>query len=237
MKLFSQPQQSAEKSLKLIRNTGLHHNHQQCVSSAVTNHLDDHVPSVPNAWAQLRLAFPHMGTDEEQLALADLRQGQSVMEVSDAAGTWKILEIEDKHVWLKTMFTFHCLNSPEWFPVTLTCLLASTIKGRLGREASSSSKCFFATGNNSGFEESTTNTSSRALDMYFCQYGRRSSLPPTDSDREASCLIHRASQTFLYHTECNVSVSIKPKCGHEATLRPDATCLQAPQGEKDKKTI
>lgn len=69
--------------------------------------------------------------------------------------------------------------STEWSPVTLTCLLASTIKGRVESVESSSCKCSLATGKRSGSEESTTKTSSRALDMYLCQYCRSFSLPPT----------------------------------------------------------
>lgn len=53
----------------------------------------------------------------------------------------------------------------EVFPVTLTCLLASTIRGRWGWEASSSCKCFLATGKSCRLDESTTNTSVMALDM------------------------------------------------------------------------
>lgn len=68
------------------------------------------------------------------------------------------------------------------FSVILTCLLARTIKGRSGSEARSSCKCVFARGKSCGLEESTTNTSISALDMYFCQYGRRTSLPPTDRE-------------------------------------------------------
>lgn len=33
-----------------------------------------------------------MGPDEEQPALADLRQAQSVVEVGDAGGPWEVLE-------------------------------------------------------------------------------------------------------------------------------------------------
>lgn len=33
-----------------------------------------------------------MGTDEEQPALADLRQAESVVEVGDAGGPWKVLK-------------------------------------------------------------------------------------------------------------------------------------------------
>lgn len=38
-----------------------------------------------------------MGADEEQPAVSNLGQGQSVMEVSDAAGAWKILQTQGKY--------------------------------------------------------------------------------------------------------------------------------------------
>lgn len=68
--------------------TSRHHR----VLSGLTNHLDDQILSILNARAQLRLALLHVGTDEEQPAVSDLRQGQGVVQVGDAAGTWKILK-------------------------------------------------------------------------------------------------------------------------------------------------
>lgn len=65
-------------------------------SSAITNHLEDQGPSVLHARARLRLALPHVRADEEQAALPELGQGQGVVEVGDAAGTWKILETAEK---------------------------------------------------------------------------------------------------------------------------------------------
>lgn len=65
--------------------------------SALTNQLDDQVLSILDAGTQLRLALLHVGTDEEQPTVPDLRQGQSVVEVGDAAGTGEILERKDKH--------------------------------------------------------------------------------------------------------------------------------------------
>lgn len=64
----------------------------QSVLSAVTNHLDDQLLGVLNAWAELCVSLLHMGADEEQPAVPDLGQRQSVMEVSDAAGSWKVLQ-------------------------------------------------------------------------------------------------------------------------------------------------
>lgn len=60
--------------------------------SAVTNHLDDQVASVLDAIGKLRVALLHVGADEVQLAVSDLGQRQSVVEVGDAAGSWKVLE-------------------------------------------------------------------------------------------------------------------------------------------------
>lgn len=64
----------------------------KCVLAAVTNQLDDQVLGVPSARAELWLAFFGVGTDEEQPAVPDLGQGQGVVEVGDAAGSWKVLE-------------------------------------------------------------------------------------------------------------------------------------------------
>lgn len=66
----------------------------------------------------------------------------------------------------------------------LTCLLATTIRGRWGSNASSSCRCLLARGKSCWLEESTTNTSRIALDMYFCQYCCSSSSPPTDGQRK-----------------------------------------------------
>lgn len=64
----------------------------ECFLSAVTNHLDDQVPSVLNAGAELGLSLLGVGADEEQPAVPDLGQRQGVMEVGDAAGSWKVLK-------------------------------------------------------------------------------------------------------------------------------------------------
>ena len=101
-------------------------------------------------------------------------------------------------------------------PVTLTCLLASTISGRLGSEVSSACRCSLATGKCCGWEESTTNTSSRALDMYFCQYGRSSSLPPTDRHTTDHHNHHRARFTSCDGTwtcsTCGLTHSLRTRC-------------------------
>lgn len=77
----------------------------------------------------------------------------------------------------------------ECSPVTLTCLLASTIKGRRGSGASSSCKCCLAMGKSCGWEASTTNTSIRALGRYIRQYGRRCSRPPTGKHKSHTDLM------------------------------------------------
>lgn len=60
--------------------------------------MGDQGLSVLHARAQLRLALLHVGSDEEQAPVAELGQRQSVVEVSDAAGTWKILEKEKQSI-------------------------------------------------------------------------------------------------------------------------------------------
>lgn len=62
------------------------------ILSVVTNHLDEQVPSVLSAWAQFGLSLRGVGANEEQPTVPDLGQWQVVMEVSDAAGSWKVLE-------------------------------------------------------------------------------------------------------------------------------------------------
>lgn len=75
-------------------------NEHKCVLSAVTNQLGDQIPGVPGAWAGLRLALLGMGTDEEQPAVPDLWQGESVVEVGDARRPWKVLK-EAWHVTIR----------------------------------------------------------------------------------------------------------------------------------------
>lgn len=70
---------------------------QQIILSANRNHLGNQVSSVLNTWAELSLSFPHICANEEQFAVSNLRQRQTVVEVSDAAGSWKVLETWDKH--------------------------------------------------------------------------------------------------------------------------------------------
>lgn len=101
----------------------------------------------------------------------------------------------------------------EWFSVTLTCLLASTIKGRWGSEASSWCKCLLARGRSCGSEESTTNTSMRALGMYRCQYGRSSSLPPTEKTHTQSGPTSKQKNLF-----------VSPRPGSGDSLSRNSTC-------------
>lgn len=76
----------------LIWSTGLDHPTSLVLSSAVTDHLEDHFPRVLNAGAQLHVALLHVGTNEEEAAVSNLRQAEGLVEIRDAAGTWKILE-------------------------------------------------------------------------------------------------------------------------------------------------
>lgn len=60
--------------------------------------MEDQLPSVLNAGVELSLALLHTGADEEQLAFSELGQGQGVMEISDSAGSRKVLETR-RGVW------------------------------------------------------------------------------------------------------------------------------------------
>lgn len=127
------------------------------------------------------MALFGVGTNDEQPAIPDLRQAESVVEVGDAGGAREVLK--EGPVSSRSGSGAQRRRLAECFPVTLTCLLARTIKGRRGSDASSSCRCCLATGKSCGREASTTNTSIRALGMYIRQYGRRSSPPPTEEQK------------------------------------------------------
>lgn len=69
----------------------------RCVLSAVRDHLQDQLSSVLNARAELALALLHVGPDEEQPAVPGLREGQSVVQICDAAGSWEVLLVGQYH--------------------------------------------------------------------------------------------------------------------------------------------
>lgn len=113
--------------------------------------------------------------------------------------TWHIVTLMYvRYIWAHSQHNIRRWHQPTWTQTnraeSLTCLLARIIKGRWESDTSSSCKCFLATGKSCGLEESTTNTRSRAFDMYLCQYGRSSSLPPTDRQQRTG----KDSQTLLY---------------------------------------